>query len=72
MSVEKVDVPLCQRALSKMIDSANFNSLLISAPDTHAWTLEMSSALPHAEDWVKVVKSLALELHLPDKELSFA
>ena len=66
--MEEVDILLRQRALSKMTDDATFNSFLASAPDTCARALAMSSALPHAGDWLKVVPSPALGLHLHDRE----
>ena len=65
VSVEEVDVPLRQRALSKEIDVAIF---LASAPDTRSRALAGSSALPHAGNWLNVVPSPALGLHLQDRE----
>ena len=68
VAVEEIDVPLHQRALSKEIDVSTFNSLLASASDTRSRALAMSSALPHAGDWLNVVPSPALGLHLQDRE----
>ena len=36
VSVEDIDVPLCQRPLSRKIDEASYGSLLSSAPDTRS------------------------------------
>ena len=68
VAVEEIDVPLHQRALSKEIDVSTFNSLLASASNTRSRALAMSSALPHAGDWLNVVPSPALGLHLQDRE----
>ena len=68
VSVEEIDIPLRQRALSKKIDEATFDSLLSSAPDTRARALALSSALPHAGDWLNAVPSSSLGLHLQDRE----
>ena len=71
VAVEEIDVPLHQRALSKEIDVSTFNSLLASASDTRSRALAMSSALPHAGDWLNVVPSPALGLHLQDRNSGF-
>ena len=67
-SIESVDVPLRQHALSKVIDQACFNRLLDQAPDTRAKALTLSTAIPHAGDWLHVVPSSALGLHFHDQE----
>ena len=67
-SIEDIDVPLRQRALSNCIDEASLNLLLTSAPDLHTKALANSTALPHAGDWLNVVPSKALGLHLQDWE----
>ena len=43
--VEEIDIPLRQRALSKKIDEATFDSLLSSVPDTRARALAFSYLL---------------------------
>ena len=68
VSVDDIDVPLHQRSLSRSIDEASYNSLLASAPDTRSRALALSTALPHAGDWLNVVPSSALGLHLHDRE----
>ena len=68
VSVEDIDVPLCQRPLSQKIDEASYCSLLSSAPDTRSRALALSSSIPHAGDWLNVVPSSALGLHLHDRE----
>ena len=68
VSVEDIDVPLRQRPLSQKIDEASYRSLLSSAPDTRSRALALSSSIPHAGDWLNVVPSPALGLHLHDRE----
>ena len=67
-SLQDIDVPLRQCVLSRVIDEASFNSLIDSAPDTHLRALALSSDIPHAGDWLNVVPSSALSLHLLDSE----
>ena len=68
VSLEDIDVPLRQRTLSHSIDEASFNKLLDSAPDVRSRALALSSALPHAGDWLNVIPSSTLGLHLQDRE----
>ena len=67
-SIEDVDVPLRQRHLSKAIDQAVFDDLCATAPNTRFKALALSSSIPHAGDWLNVVPSTALGLHLFDWE----
>ena len=67
-SIEEVDVPLRQRHLSKGIDQAVSADLYSAAPDTRSKALALSTAIPHAGDWLNVVPSHALGLHLHDWE----
>ena len=67
-SLEEIDTPLCQRPLSYCIDEAVYNQLLSAAPDTRSRALILSTSLPHAGDWLNVVPSSTLGLHLQDKE----
>ena len=67
-SVEGINVPLHQRSLSRMIDEATHSYLLDSAPDSRSRALALSTAIPHAGDWLNVVPSAALGLHLHDRE----
>ena len=69
-SLEDIDVPLHQQALSRRIDQAKFESLLESVPDLRSRALALSSALPHAGDWLNAIPSQALGLHIPSKEFS--
>ena len=67
-SLEEVDVPLRQRALSRVVDQACFDFALSNAPNDRARALALSSTIPHAGDWLRVVPSTALGLHLHDWE----
>ena len=49
-SLERIDVPLRQHALSRVIDQACFDQLFARAPDVHAKALALSSSIPHAGD----------------------
>ncbi len=50
------------------IDEATFQQLLVSAPTTRSRALARSSSLPHARDWLNVMPSTSLGLHLHDRE----
>ena len=67
-SIADVDVPLRQRHLSKAIDQAVFVDLVSSASDSRSKALALSTAIPHAGDWLNVVPSHALGLHFHDWE----
>ena len=67
-SLEEVDVPLRQRHLSHALDEAVHLELLDTAPDTRSKALAMSSAIHHAGDWLNVIPSSSLGLHLQDWE----
>ena len=67
-SLHNIDIPLRQHALSRAIDEATFDALLTSSPDTRSRALALSCAIPHAGDWLNVVPSSALGLHLLDRE----
>ena len=70
-SIDSVDVPLKQRThctLSKVIDQASFNRLLDESFDTRTKALALSTAIPHAGDWLHAVPSSALGLHFHDQE----
>ena len=64
--LEDIDVPLRQHSLSLAIDDALHQQLLSSAPSTRASALALSSALPHARDWLNGVPSAALGLLIHD------
>ena len=67
-SLDDINVPLHQRSLSLSIDEACFQRLLTSAPSIRSRALALSSSLPHAGDWLSVVPSISLGLHLQDRE----
>ena len=67
-SLNDIDVPLCQRSLSAAIDNSVFESLLSFAPSIRSRALALSSSLPHAHDWLNVIPSPSLGLHLQDRE----
>ena len=63
-SPDAIDFPIQQCHLSKAIDQ----SLLSNAPSSRLKALVLFSAIPDAGDWLNVVLSLALDLHLHDQE----
>ena len=65
---DNINVPLRQRSLSHAIDEAAHHHLLSSAPSTRSRALVLSAGLPHAGDWLNVVPSAHLGLHLNDRE----
>ena len=66
--MDSIDVSLRCRTLSRAIDLARFSCLLDSASDARSRALALSSSIPHAGDWLNVVPSTALGLHLLDRE----
>ena len=66
--LEEIDVPLKQHSLSVVIDEALHQHLLSTAPSTRARALALSSALPHAGDWLIGIPSATLGLHLQDQK----
>ena len=64
----EIDVPLHQRHLSHAIDEASYSALLAQAPDARSRALALSSSIRHAGDWLNVIPSSALGLHLQDRE----
>ena len=67
--LEEIDVPQQQGPLSHAVDEAAFNHLLNTSPScSHCRALALSSSLSHAGDWLNVIPSLALGLHIQDKE----
>ena len=68
VSMDEIDVPLRQRTLSRKIDEACYQNLLNSAPDARSCALARSTAIPHAGDWLNVIPSPSLGLHLHDRE----
>ena len=68
LSLQDVDVPLTQRALSKSVDLALSDALLNSAPASRLRALTLSCSIPHAGDWLDAIPSRALGLHFLDRE----
>ena len=66
--LDDIDVPLRQHPLSLAIDKALHQNLLSSSPSIRSRALALSSSLPHAGDWLNVVPSPSLGLHLQDRE----
>ena len=66
--LDDIDVPLRQKCLSQVVDETCFHQLLDSAPACRSQALALSSSLPHAGDWLNVVPSTTLGLHLHDRE----
>ena len=69
--VDDINVPLTQHNLSRAIDEASLNSLLVSASDTRSRALALTNLIPHAGDWLNVIPSPALGLHIQDREFRF-
>ena len=67
-SIEDIDVPLRQQTLSRSCDRNAFESLLNSAPDPRSKALALGTSLPRAGDWLKVIPSTTLGLHMSDDE----
>ena len=67
-SLDAIDVPLHQRPLPQAIDKASHHHLLSTAPHTRSRALALSSFLHRAGDWLNVVPSDYLGLHLHDRE----
>ena len=67
-STDNVDIPIHQRYLSRATDQADFDSLLGEAPDSCSKALALSSSSHHAGDWLQVIPSTSLGLHLADWE----
>ena len=51
-SLHDIDISLHQLALSRAIDEASFDALLISSPDIRSRALVLSCAILHAGDWL--------------------
>ena len=66
--LSEIEPPLRQRSLSRAIDLFCHNSLLESAPDIRSKALAHSTAIRHACDWLNVIPSPALGLHMFDHE----
>ena len=68
LSLEDVDVRLRQRNLSASIDEATQHRLLSSTSSVRDRALALSTAVPHAGDWLNCVPAATLGLYLRDKE----
>ena len=69
--LQDIDVPLTQHCLSRTIDETSLNTLQASAPDSRSQALALSTSIVHAGDWLNVVPSPALGLHMQDREFHF-
>uniref|UniRef100_A0A1X7SVN2 Reverse transcriptase domain-containing protein n=1 Tax=Amphimedon queenslandica TaxID=400682 RepID=A0A1X7SVN2_AMPQE len=67
-SISELDLPISQKSLSGLIDKVNYNALLSSTQDIRSKALLLSSSIPHAGDWIGVLPSPNLGLHLLDCE----
>ena len=67
-TLERVDIPLRQRALSRVVNQACFDLVVNNAPNVRTKALALSSVISHAGDWLHVVPSNTLGLHLHDWE----
>ena len=67
-SIQDINVRVIQHCLSHAVDEAQYAALLADAPDSRARALALSLAILHAGDWLNVVPSTALGLHLQDRE----
>ena len=67
-SIQDIDVPPFQHSLSRAIHEASFDALLASATHPRSKALALSTAIRHAGDWLNVVPSSTLGLHLQDRE----
>ena len=61
-------MPIKQQPLSAAIDEALHQHLLSTVPSVRARALALSSALPHAGNWLNGIPSSTLGLHLQDQE----
>ncbi len=66
--LDDINVSLQQKCLSHVVDEACFQQLLDSAPTCRSRALALSSSLPHAGDWLNIILSTTLGLHLHDRE----
>ena len=60
--------PVSQKALSRAIDQSNFDHLLEDNPVLRSRALLLSTSIPHAGDWLRVLPSSNLGLHFLDCE----
>ena len=68
VSMEAIDVPIYQRPLTHCIVEFTFSRVISSAPDPRFSALVLYTALPHAGDWLSVIPSSTLGLHLSGDE----
>ena len=54
--------------LSRSIDEASYINLISRAPDICSKALALSTAIPHAGDWLNVIPFRAIGFHLHDWE----
>ena len=64
LSLERMDVPLRQCVLSRVVNQSCFDLLLNNSPNVHSKTSALSSEILHAGNWLHMVPSAPLGLHL--------
>ena len=67
-SISDLDLPISQKSLSGLIDRVKYSALLSSTQDIRSKALLLSSSIPHAGDWLGVLPSPNIGLHLLDCE----
>ena len=68
LTIQDIDVPLRQHSFCRSVDIASCHHLLCETPDSRCKALLLTSAIFHAGDWLNVVTSSTLGLHLHDHE----
>ena len=68
LSVDDIEVPLRQRALSHKNEDACYNSFIATTSDILSCALPLSTAISHADDWLSLVPSTALGFHFHSQE----
>jgi hypothetical protein len=68
LSLDDLDVSLRQCALSNVIDQNQFDHLYVQSTSPRSKALLLSSSIPHSGDWLKVIPSPSLGLHMQDLE----
>lgn len=63
-SMTDIEFPASQKNLSRAVDTQVYKELLDTAPSTRHKALAISSSIPHAGDWLDVLPSSSLGLHL--------
>ena len=67
-TIKDIDIPFHQHHLFRVIDQASYDQLVARTHDSCFKALALSSVIHHAGDWLNVIPSQALGLHLYDQE----